>query len=229
MPDHTLSLTLVEGAAETSCTAAVNRAVIAGWTGRDPALVEKHIAELEALGVARPPSTPVFYRVATSRLTTGPEIEVSGTESGGEVEFVLLQSATRLWVGVGSDHTDRAVETYSVTASKQMCDKPIAARFWLFEDVAAHWDRLILRAWSGPEADAVLYQEGEVSAMLPPGELIARFGGMTGLDPGTLMFGGTLPAIGGVRPTVDFAIELEDPVLGRKIRHRYAARSLPLL
>ena len=127
----------------------VDRAVIAGWTGRDPELVEKHIAELEALGVARPPSAPVFYRVSAARLTTGHEIEVVGPDSGGEVEFVLLRSAARLWVGVGSDHTDRAVETYNVTVSKQMCDKPVAAEFWDFEDVAGHWDQLVLRAWSG--------------------------------------------------------------------------------
>src|SRR3546814_19673357 len=31
----------------------VRSAVIAGWTGRDPVAVEKHIAELEELGVRR--------------------------------------------------------------------------------------------------------------------------------------------------------------------------------
>jgi hypothetical protein len=36
--------------------------IIAGWTGRDRVAQEKHIAELEALGVRRPPSTPVYYR-----------------------------------------------------------------------------------------------------------------------------------------------------------------------
>ena len=34
MSDHTLSLTLVDGAAETRCEVCVDRAVIAGWTGR---------------------------------------------------------------------------------------------------------------------------------------------------------------------------------------------------
>src|SRR3546814_15061821 len=48
----------------------VRSAVIAGWTGRDPVAVEKHIAELEELGVRRPASTPIFYRVAAPRLTT---------------------------------------------------------------------------------------------------------------------------------------------------------------
>jgi hypothetical protein len=40
---------------------------------------------------------------------------------------VLLASGGKTYVTVGSDHTDRKVETYGVTVSKQMCDKPIAA------------------------------------------------------------------------------------------------------
>jgi hypothetical protein len=43
------------------------------------------------------------------------------------------------------------------------------------------------------------------------------------------MFGGTLAAHGGVRPTTEFAFELEDPVLGRKIAHAYRVRTLPIL
>mgnify|MGYP003694519257 CR=1 FL=1 len=45
-----------------------------------------------------------------SRLTLASSIQAIGTRSSGEVELVLLQSAGRLWVGVGSDHTDREVE-----------------------------------------------------------------------------------------------------------------------
>ena len=73
-------------------------------------------------------------------------IEATGEASGGEVEFVLLQHAGKLWVGTGSDHTDREVEKYGVTVSKQMCEKPIAPVFWAYDDVAPHWDRLVLRA-----------------------------------------------------------------------------------
>jgi hypothetical protein len=55
-----LSLTL-QGRSEAShAEVAVAHAVIAGWTGRDAAAVEKHIKELEALGVKRPATTPIF-------------------------------------------------------------------------------------------------------------------------------------------------------------------------
>lgn len=48
----------------------VDTLVIAGWTGRDAAAVEAHIAELEAIGVPRPATVPCFYRVAAGLLTT---------------------------------------------------------------------------------------------------------------------------------------------------------------
>jgi hypothetical protein len=203
--------------------------VIAGWTGRDPMAVEKHIAELEKLGVRRPASTPIFYRVSAARLTTADTIEAVGEASGGEVEFVLLQHAGKLWVGAGSDHTDREVEKYGVTVSKQMCEKPVAPAFWAYDDVAAHWDRLLLRAHVVNDGKRALYQEGSVAAMMDPRALIARHAGDGGLPEGTLMFCGTLAAHGGVRPTREFAFEIEDPVLGRKIDHAYRVRTLPIL
>jgi Protein of unknown function (DUF2848) len=207
----------------------IDRLVIGGWTGRDKAAVEKHIAELEALGVKRPASTPIFYRAGAARLTTDAEIEVLGEASSGEAEFVLLRHDGRLWIGAGSDHTDREVEKYGVSVSKQMCDKPIAPVFWPFDEVAPHWQRLTLRAHIVETGQRTLYQEGPVTAMLDPLDLIDKFAGATGLADGTLMFCGTLTARGGVRPAADFAFELDDPVLGRKIEHSYRARTLPVL
>jgi hypothetical protein len=229
VPRRILSLTLINGTVSTRRDVAIEHAVVAGWTGRDAAAVEKHIHELEQIGVKRPATTPIFYRVSAARLTTDAEIEVVGETSGGEAEFVLLQHGGRLWVGTGSDHTDRAVETYGVTVSKQMCDKPLAATFWALEEVAPHWDKLILRAYVTEGGKAMLYQEGSVAAMLDPLDLIKRYTTGGRLADDTLMFCGTLAAKGGVRPTVQFAFELEDPVKGRKIAHAYTARTLPIL
>jgi hypothetical protein len=64
--------------------------------------------------------------------------------------------------------------------------------------------------------------------MLDPHTLLARMG-RDSLSAGTLMFCGTLGARGGVRPTNEFAFELEDPVLERRITHAYRVRTLPLL
>jgi len=213
----------------TPLTLAINQAVIAGWTGRDPVARDKHIAELEAIGIARPASTPIYYRVAATRLTTADSIEVSGGDSSGEVEFVLIGWQGRIFVGVGSDHTDRKVEAYSVTVSKQMCDKPIAPVLWELEDVAGHWDQMILRSFAWIDGARVLYQEGKLDGMLPVADLIARGFGGKGLPDGCAMFGGTFAAKGGIRPASRFEFELEDPVLKRKIGHGYDVIALPVL
>src|ERR1700691_2047237 len=94
---------------------AIRDLVIAGWTGRDRKTLAAHIAELEKMGVARPRTTPMFYRVGANLLSTAAEQDVAGTHSSGEVELVLVASEEGLLVGVGSDHTDRKVESYDVT------------------------------------------------------------------------------------------------------------------
>jgi hypothetical protein len=205
----------------------VTQLIIAGWTGRDPVARDKHIAELEALGIARPASTPIYYALAASRLTTAGVVEVSGGDSSGEVEFVLLRAGDRMYVGVGSDHTDRKAETYSVTLSKQLCDHPMAPELWVFEDIAGHWDNIVLRSFVTIGGERVLYQEGTLAGMVPPGDLIAA-GFRGGLPEGAAMFGGTFAAKGGIRPAERFDFEIEDPVLGRSIRHCYAIVTLPV-
>jgi Protein of unknown function (DUF2848) len=213
----------------TPLTLAIDQAVIAGWTGRDPVARDKHIAELEAIGIARPATTPIYYRVSARRLTTTDSIEVSGGDSSGEVEFVLIGWQGRIFVGLGSDHTDRKVEAYSVTVSKQMCDKVMAPVLWELEDVIGHWDRMILRSFAWIGGARVLYQEGTLDSMLSVEEMIARGFGGKGLPDGCAMFGGTFAAKGGIRPASRFEYELEDPVLKRSIKHAYDVVELPVL
>ena len=207
----------------------VSRLVVAGWTGRDPVARDKHIVELEALGIPRPASTPIYYEVAASRLTTAEAIEASGGESSGEVEFILLRAGGKLLVGVGSDHTDRKVETYNITVSKQMCDKPIAPELWLYSDISAHWDQIVLRSYAAIGGTRELYQEGTLAGMLPPDDLVARRFGEAGLPEGTAMFGGTFAAKGGIRPAERFDYEMVDPVLNRMIRTGYAVETLAIV
>ena len=198
----------------------VDQLVVAGWTGRDEAALRRHIRELEELGVKAPKTTPIFYRVAADLLTHASEIQVSGPDTSGEVEFVLLAKADGLWVTVGSDHTDRKAETIGVSLSKQLCAKVIAKDAWRYDEVKDHWERLVLRAW----ADGELYQEGQVTAMRSPEDLLSRYP----LKPGWGMFCGTLAAKGGIRPAQVFRMELEDPVRRRKLAHEYRIAVLPV-
>jgi hypothetical protein len=224
-----LTFTIDDKGAPTPLTLPIDQAVIAGWTGRDPVARDKHIAELEAIGIARPATTPIYYRVSARRLTQEDSIEVCGNDSSGEAEFVLIGWQGRIFVGAGSDHTDRKVESYSVTVSKQMCDKSIAPELWELEDVIGHWDQMILRSFAWVDGTRVLYQEGTLDAMLPVKELLARGFEDGKLPDGCAMYGGTFAAIGGIRPADRFEYELVDPVLKRVIRHSYDVIALPVL
>jgi hypothetical protein len=206
----------------------VENLIIAGWTGRDAAATERHIAELAALGVARPRTIPCFYRVGASLLTGDPVIDVTGHDSSGEAEFVLVAAPDGLYVGVGSDHTDRKAEAWGVTLAKQMCPKPVGRELWRLADVEEHWDRLMLRSWLTRDGRRELYQEGPVAGMLAPHDLLRRYTGDATLPAGSVMFCGTLAARGGVRGGVRFEIELEDPVRARHLNHSYEVRELEL-
>jgi Protein of unknown function (DUF2848) len=205
----------------------VRQLVVAGWTGRDVAALENHIRELEAIGVRRPKTMPIFYRVAASLLTTDDTIEVLGDHSSGEVECVAYSFEDGTFVGLGSDHTDRKAEAIGVSLSKQMCAKPVSREIWRLEDMAPHWDALVLRSFVGVNSERRLYQEGSVAAMRPLNELFRLYGERERLPAGTAMFCGTLAVQGGITPAEKFEMELEDPVLGRKITHSYRVQTLP--
>ena len=205
----------------------IHSLVVAGWTGRDVTALEKHIRELEAIGVKRPKSTPIFYRNAASLLTTADMIEVLGEYSSGEIEYVIHAIDGDLFVGVGSDHTDRKAETINVSLSKQMCAKPVSRKTWKLSDVTPHWDQLILRSHAVIDGARTLYQEGSVASMRTPEELIRLYTGGGSMNAGTSMFCGTLAVHGGIRPATMFEMELHDPLLKRSIVHAYKIRTLP--
>ena len=203
--------------------------IIAGWTGRDVTALNHHIEELKAIGVQPPSRVPIYYRAAAQMLTQADRIQVLGDDSSGEVEPVLVGADNRLWVTVGADHTDRKVESYGIAVSKQMCAKPIGRTAWRFEEVEPHWDRLMLRSFIQEDGRKVLYQEGTLAKIRDPRELIFGWKDEKRLPMGAVMFCGTMPAIGAIRPSPRFEMELDDPVLCRKISHAYEIEALPVI
>ncbi|MBR2818958.1 MAG: DUF2848 domain-containing protein [Reyranella sp.] len=207
----------------------IENLIIAGWTGRDVTALNHHIEELKAIGVQPPSRVPIYYRVAAQMLTQADRIQVLGDDSSGEVEPVLVGADNRLWVTVGADHTDRKVESYGIAVSKQMCAKPIGRTAWRFEEVEPHWDRLMLRSFIQEDGRKVLYQEGPLAKIRDPRELIFGWKDEKRLPMGAAMFCGTMPAIGAIRSSSRFEMELDDPVLGRKISHAYTIEALPVI
>jgi len=208
----------------------VQELIIAGWAGREQAGIDEHIEELKAIGVTPPSSTPLFYRVAADQLTTAATVQVLGDESSGEVEVVLIGTPQGTLVSIGSDHTDREAEAWSVAHSKQVCAKPVSRQVWTLESVIDHWDQLTMASYATFNGEEVLYQQGGVTGLLHPQELLRRFGlDQPQLAPGQAMLCGTLPVIGGVRPSEAFRVVLEDPVTGRKIEHFYNTKTLSVV
>jgi hypothetical protein len=228
MRSQPLQLTLESAAGHRPLALTIDRLIVAGWVGKNQEAVRKHIEELGELGVPAPSRTPTYMNLSAALLTTDEAMDVVGPESSGEVECVVFGSAGRLYVGVGSDHTDRGFEQYDIPASKQMCTKPVAPAVWDLEEVRDHLDRITLRSWMTAGGKRRLYQEGLLGSNIG---VIDLLGGVPADDALGLasfsLFCGTFPAIGGIEIGEMFEFEMEDPVLGRKIGHRYRIRCLP--
>jgi hypothetical protein len=208
----------------------LNTLIVAGWAGRDMAAIEHHIEELAELGVPRPSSVPLYYRIGHNQFTQECVVQVVGPHSSGEVEALVFQAGGQLCLSIASDHTDRKLEAHSVALSKQVCAKPAATDAWLYADVADHIDALVLRSWIVEDGERKPYQDGTMATLRTPEDLIQGYLGATGAKAfaeGHVMTCGTVPAIGGIRPSQNFEMELHDPVLQRSLRHRYEVQVLP--
>lgn len=198
---------------------------IAGWTGRDAAAVQHHIDELAAIGVAPPSQVPLFYRVSANLLTTASDLQVLGEASSGEAEPMLIRADGKLWIGLGSDHTDRELEATSIASSKQVCAKPCAESLWDFDLVRDHVDQLQVQSWIWENGDWVLYQDGTLAQALP----VADLANAIDMRDGQAMMCGTFAAIGGVRAAAMFKARLHDPVRDATIELSYTAQPLPVV
>jgi hypothetical protein len=203
----------------------IHHLVVAGWTGRDQDKVQHHIDELSAIGVAPPSQVPLFYRTSANLLQQNARLEVLGAGTSGEVEPLVIHANGALWLGLGSDHTDRPLETHSVAASKQACAKPIASTLWPWDDVKDHLDQLVLYCDIREDDAWVTYQTGTLASIRPLADLVAT----SRLPDGGAMLCGTLGAIGGVRESEAYRMRLTDPVLKREITLDYAIEVLPVI
>ncbi len=190
-----------------------------GWSGRDASAVAKHIEELEKIGVPRPAKVPIIFPVSRYLLTQDEGIEVQAKGNSGEVEYVVLVDDDATYVTLGSDHTDRELERFSVDKAKQACPKIVARQAWLYEDVRDHWDQIVLRSYATKE-ERVLYQEARLDNLIDVETLINLDGGKPKRQ-GSVVFSGTIPTKGGIIFADGFDMEMIDEKLSRSIIHGY--------
>lgn len=195
------------------------RTLVAGYTGRDEAAVRHHIDELAAIGVAPPERVPMLYPIDPATITSAAYAPVTGANTSGEVEPVLLRHRGRFYLGVGSDHTDRDRETVDIGESKRICPKPVGATVAEIADWASFdWDACRARSW----VDGKLYQDGTLAALRTPTDLLGIITERVGADDRDLLcFAGTLPLLDGrFTPGTRWDLELVLPD-GRALTHTY--------
>ena len=199
----------------------------AGYAGRTQEKVREHIEELEKLGVPGPTEIPILFPITFNQATLAQHIDVQGEQTSGEIEFILLQYAGEWFMTVGSDHTDRELEQFSVEKSKQACSNVLASCLWPVTEVIEHWDQIQLRAWVTKDGTRVIYQDDRLAALLPYSVLLdfVRSKVTHNLD-GIPIFSGTIATLKGLIFADFFEMEMLDPVLNRSIQHQYSIRPL---
>ena len=162
---------------------------------------------------------PSFCKISRYLLTTDKRVEVQGNQTCGEVEVVALAQGADLFIGIGSDHCDRAVEPSYFYKPKQMCPHAVGPRVWRYEEVADHWDELEMISSMLVDGEKIPFQKGSLSSLMKVPDLIERSGYSRD---GLALYCGTVKFLGDYIFGDGFEIELRDPVLGRSLRHTYA-------
>jgi len=202
--------------------------VLCGYTGRDQEAVKKHIEELQQEGIEPPPSIPMYFPKPPGGIAQTAVIDVQGSETSGEIEYVLIADKGSLYVGLGSDHTDREMERLDILKSKQVCPAPVSQEMWNYNEVKDHWDSIEIRSWVTKAGERMLYQESTLATMLVPEDLIDLVGKrVNGTLDGMVILSGTPPVLKGEMVYADrFEGELYDPVLKRKITIDYSIKAI---
>jgi len=217
-------LTLEEKDRSEPLNFAYTRMVNAGYVGRDQEEVRRHIDELAKKGIPGPKHTPTLYPVIPRTLLTDSKIEVYGNETCGEVEYVLLiENENTIYVGVGSDHTDRHLEETDIPRAKQICPNVISRRVWSLAEVTDHWDDLVIEASVVKEGEEILYQQGPLALIMDPKSLMEFVASKVKFPlENLIIYSGTLGSLTGEFVFGEqFMAKLTDPKLGRSLNLSY--------
>jgi len=207
------------------------RAYNLGFTIRDEEKMRRHLEECHRVGVPIPVVTrpPLVMPISTWAVLTDDVITVQRDRTSGEVEIATVVDADGvIYVGVGSDHTDRALECIDIPWSKQVAPNVIAPTLWRWDEVSDHWDDVLMESWVVDGGVRMKYQEANVSEFWTPVEMLQ------GVRDSVVDSGGAIAFLSGtvvsIEETLRFAeewtIRLIDPVLDRIIEHTYRVEVL---
>jgi hypothetical protein len=200
----------------------------AGYAGRSQDAVAEHVAELAALGIPAPKTTPCLYPIAPYLATQAGEVPVQHDRTSGEAEWALVVTRDDVLLTAASDHTDRDLEVHGVAWSKQAAPNVLSRQAWRLSDVEDRIDSLTLAAWVRNGGEWTEIQSGTFADLLAPGYWLDLLPTRGLYAPGTVLLSGTIPMFRGVDQFAGaWRVELADPATGRSISLEYEVRRLP--
>jgi Protein of unknown function (DUF2848) len=223
---HFLQLTLDGKNEQTLLHFPVTRVYNLGFTIRDKAKMQAHLDEVAKEGVP-PPSTdnpPLIFPISNWATITDSDVTVQYAKTSGEVEIVTLVQGDEILVGVGSDHTDRALEAVDIPWSKQVTPNVLAPTVWRWSEVADHWDAVTMESYVTEKGQRKLFQKAGVAEFWTPIEmrdsLVGRI--VPVKQGGLILFSGTVVSVDHqLSYATEWSIHMIDPVLKRRIDHTY--------
>jgi len=200
-------------------------------SGRTAADRMEHLVELSKNGIPLPDSGDPdmsFNPVSSILLTHQSKIDVLGTKTTGEVEFVLFVAEDNIYVTVGSDHADRKLESLQSDLSKQVCAKPVAKSAFHYEDVLPYWDEFVLSLETTYDGKTECAQTSSVTFLSHPDTIISRIKS-EGLpfENGCAYFCGTIPMQDSIfRFGGHYLLSMKNHALDVLIEHEYDVCSI---
>jgi len=185
---------------------------------------QAHLNEMEEEGIVVTQDPPIVFQIPSRAVTTADRLEVNDPKTSGEVEYVLFPTEDEVYVGVASDHTDRAMETVEedIPKSKTVCPNVVSETVWPLSEVRAHWGQFQLKSWTGSDDESVLYQDTQVDVFYTPEKLIETVEQHSTVPTeGMAIFSGTIEAIGDLEYGDFFVAKMHDPVLDRSLSLDY--------
>lgn len=205
-----------------------DKVYVIGYAGRDMEKTQEHIDELEReLGVVPPKKIPTIFEVSKEMVTQDSNLKFVGEKTSGEAEYIILIQKEKVYITIGSDHTDRALESVNIFKSKQVCLKPIAKAIWDYEDIKDHWDTIRLTSSQVVDGKEIKYQDDTLASILPVEKIIEELKRRIGDIDNSIIYSGTVPLIGGFEFGSKFISKMIDEKSGKTINLDYEINLIP--